>query len=218
MKSPLPGAEPAEIVREYGPFPDAPHVHGVTFDGRAIWFAAGQKLIAIAPESGERVRELNVPARAGSAFDGQHIYQLADGFIQTIDPASGEILARVKAPAEAPSGLAWAEGYLWVGDHNAGRVHQVEPKTGAIVRSLASDRFVTGVTWVQGELWHGATQKDAPTELRQIDPESGSVRRRLEMPAGEYVSGIESDGGDVIYCGGGVSGKLRAVRRSQRRT
>jgi outer membrane protein assembly factor BamB len=216
--TPLPDSEPAEIVREYGPFPDAPHVHGVTYDGRSIWFAAGAQLIAIAPDSGERVRALAVPAKAGSAFDGRHLYQLADGFIQTIDPGTGEIIARVASPAEASSGLAWAEGYLWIGDHNTGKVHQVEPATGAIVRTLSSDRFVTGVTWVQGELWHGASKKDAPTELRQIDPATGSVRRRLEMPAGAYISGVESDGADVMYCGGGVTGKLRAVRRSQRRT
>jgi outer membrane protein assembly factor BamB len=213
MKSALPDAEPAEIVREYGPFPGAPCIHGVTYDGRSIWFAAGEKLIAVSPDSGERVRSIDVPAKAGSAFDGRYIYQLADGFIQTIDPENGTIIARIASPAEASSGLAWAEGYLWIGDHNAGKVHQVEPATGTIVRTLSSDRFVTGVTWVQGELWHGAAKKDAPTELRRIDSQTGSVRRRLELPAGESISGIESDGADTLYCGGGDSGKLRAVRR-----
>jgi hypothetical protein len=218
MTDALPEVEPAEIVREYGPFPDAPHVNGVTFDGRSIWIATGQQLIAIAPDSGQRVRAIDVPAKAGSAFDGRYLYQIADGFILTIDPERGQIIARIAAPAEAPSGMAWAEGYLWIGDHRAGKVHQVEPASGVIVRTLCSDRFVTGVTWAQGELWHGATQEGSTSELRQIDPESGSVRRRLALPAGELLSGIESDGGDLIYCGGSRSGKLRAVRRSQRRT
>ena len=36
----------AEILREYGPFPGVGHVHGVTFDGRHVWFASGEKLNA----------------------------------------------------------------------------------------------------------------------------------------------------------------------------
>jgi hypothetical protein len=33
------------------------------------------------------------------------------------------------------------------------------------------------------------------------------------MPAGVGVSGLESDGADTFFCGGGASAKLRVVRR-----
>jgi hypothetical protein len=204
--------ERAEVVREYGPFPAAPEVHGVTFDGSLVWLAIGHALIGVAPDSGEIARSIDVPARAGSAFDGHFLYQLAGEVIQKIEHKSGRVVATVKAPEGSLSGMAWADGYLWIGEYSAGKVHQVDPSSGEIVRSLKSDRFVTGVTWVQGELWHGSAD-DAASELREIDPDSGSVRRRIALPQGKFVSGLESNGDDLFFCGGGASGKLRVVRR-----
>jgi hypothetical protein len=211
-----PDSEPAEILREYGPYPDAPQVNGVSYDGHSIWFAAGTRLHAIAPSSGELLRSIEVPARAGTAFDGRYLYQLADMVIRKIDPESGRVLASIPAPGEGLSGMSWAEGSLWVGQHRERKIHQIDPDTGAIRRTLQLDHFVTGVTWVCGELWHG-TSEDERSELRQIDPETGRVQRRLALAPGTSISGLESDGADVFFAGGGSSGKLRAVRRSRRR-
>jgi glutamine cyclotransferase len=202
---------PAEIIREYGPFPGTSSVHGVTFDGRHVWFAAGDKLHAFDPESGETVRSLEVAAHAGTAFDGQHLFQLAEDHIQKIDPKTGRVLATIPAPGGG-SGLAWAEGTLWVGRHRDRKIHQIDPQTGAILRTLESNRFVTGVTWLDGELWHATWEGDS-SELRRVDPQTGEVHESLEMPPGVGVSGLESDGGEQFFCGGGSSGKVRTVRR-----
>ncbi|WP_454719825.1 MULTISPECIES: Vgb family protein [Cupriavidus] len=203
----------AEILREYGPFPGVEHVAGVTYDGRHVWFASGDKLNALDPASGETVRAIAVPAHAGTAFDGQHLFQIAEDRIQKIDPRSGRVLATIPAPGGgAVSGMAWAEGMLWVGQYRERKIHQVDPETGAVLRTIASSRFVTGVTWIDGELWHG-TWENEQGELRHIDPQTGEVLEQLDMPAGVGVSGLESDGADTFYCGGGNSGKLRAVRR-----
>src|SRR5579871_484808 len=147
----------AEIVREYGPFPDAKQVGGVSFDGDRVWFAAGERLNAFDPGSGETVRSLDVAARAGTAFDGAHLFQIADGRIQKVDPETGRVLASIPAPGGdgGDSGLAWAEGALWVGQYRERKIHQVDPETGRVLRTIPSNRFVTGVTWVDGELWHG---------------------------------------------------------------
>jgi glutamine cyclotransferase len=205
----------AEILRDYGPFPDADHVHGVTFDGQHVWFASGDKLNALDPTSGRTLRTIDVSAHAGTAFDGRHFYQLAEDRIQKIDPDSGRVVSTIPAPGGGgDSGLAWAEGSLWVGQYRSRKIHQVDPDTGAILRTIESNRFVTGVTWVDGELWH-ATWEGDESELRRIDPGTGEVVESLEMPAGIGVSGLESDGGDWFYCGGGGSGKIRAVRRPQ---
>jgi glutamine cyclotransferase len=204
---------PAEIVREYGPFPDVGSVAGVTYDGRQVWFAAGDKLTAFDPSSGATVRTIDVAAHAGTAFDGTHLFQIAEDRIQKIDPTTGRVVATIPAPGGGgDSGLAWAEGTLWVGQHRARKIHQVDPDTGAILRTIESNRFVTGVTWVDGELWHGTWEGDE-SDLRRLDPGTGDVLERLEMPPGVGVSGLESDGGDRFYCGGGKSGKVRAVRR-----
>ena len=207
----------AEIVREYGPFPDVTGVHGVTYDGRHVWFGAGDTLKALDPVNGTTVRSIDVPADAGTAFDGQHLYQLAENRIQKIDPDTGEVLGTIPAPGGGgDSGLAWSEGTLWVGQYRGRKIHQVDPVTGAILRTIESNRFVTGVTWVEGELWHGTWEGDE-SELRHVNPATGEVLERLEMPAGVGVSGLESDGGDRFFCGGGPSGRLRTVRRPRGR-
>jgi glutamine cyclotransferase len=207
---------PAEIVGEYGPFPGTDHVHGVTWDGRNIWFAAGDKLNAVDPASGRIVRSIDVAAHAGTAFDGQHLFQIAEDRILKIDPSTGRVLATIPAPGGGrDSGLTWAEGTLWVGQYRDRKIHQIDPATGAVLRTIESNRFVTGVTWVDGELWHG-TWEGEESDLRQVDARTGEVLEKIEMPPGAEVSGLESDGSDRFYCGGGSSGKVRAVRRPKR--
>ena len=206
----------AEIVREYGPFSGVGNVGGVTYDGRHVWFAARDSLKAFDPASGKMLRSIDVAAHAGTAFDGHHLFQLAEDRIQKIDPETGRVLSTIPAPgAGGDSGLAWAEGALWVGQYRERKIHQIDPETGIVLRTIESNRFVTGVTWVDGELWHGTWEGDE-SDLRRIDPTTGEVLERLEMPAGAGVSGLESDGGDRFFCGGGKSGKVRAVRRPQR--
>jgi glutamine cyclotransferase len=203
----------AKIVREYGPFPGADKVGGVSYDGQQVWFASGGKLNAFDPASGKPVRTIDVVAHAGTAYDGQHLYQIAEDRIQKIDPHTGKVLATIPAPGGGrDSGLAWAEGTLWVGQYRDRKIHQVHPETGAILRTIESNRFVTGVTWVDGELWH-ATWEGDESSLRHIDPDTGEVLEQLDMPPGANISGLESDGGDQFFCGGGNTGKVRAVRR-----
>jgi glutamine cyclotransferase len=207
----------AEILREFGPFPGAEKVNGVSFDGRCVWFASGDRMNAFDPETGESVRTLDVPGHAGTAFDGERFYQLSEDRIQKIDPKSGRVLGSIPAPGGGgDSGLAWAEGTLWVGQYRERKIHQIDPETGRILRTIASNRFVTGVTWVDGELWHG-TWEGEESALVRVDPQTGDVLERLDMPPGVGVSGLESDGGDRFFCGGGQSGKVRVVRRPKRR-
>jgi outer membrane protein assembly factor BamB len=202
----------AEILREYGPFPGVDRVNGVSCDGGQVWIAVGDRLDAVDPASGEVRQSLAVAAHAGTAFDGRHLFQIAEDRIQKIDPHSGKVLATLPAPGGGgDSGLAWAEGTLWVGQYRERKIHQVDPDTGAVLRTLASDRFVTGVAWVDGELWH-ATWEDDASALRRIDPHTGAALEQLDLPPGVGVSGLDADG-DRFYCGGGGSGRLRAVRR-----
>lgn len=203
----------AEILREYGPFPGVDAVHGVTWDGQEVWFASGEKLHALDPESGHTSRSIEVVANAGTAFDGKHLFQIAEDRIQKIDPHTGQVLNTIPAPGGGnDSGLTWAEGSLWVGGYRNRKIHQLDPDSGAILRTLESNRFVTGVTWVEGQLWHGVWEGDE-SELRHIDATTGEVMECLRMPAGTGVSGLESDGAQRFFCGGGASGKVRAVRR-----
>ncbi len=211
------GRTAADIVREYGPFPGISHVHGVSFDGAHVWIATGDTLTAIDPATGHSGRSIEVAAHAGTAFDGTYLFQIAEDRIQKIDPASGSVVATIPAPGGGgDSGLAWAEGTLWVGQYRDRKIHQIDPETGAVLRTIQSNRFVTGVTWVDGELWHGTRDGDA-SDVRRVDPQTGEVLERLELPAGMEVSGLESDGRDRFFSGGGTSGTVRAIRRPRRR-
>ena len=187
----------------------------MTFDGRQVWIATGDKLSSLDPQSGQLGASIQVPAHAGTAFDGTHLYQIGERIIQKIDPASGKVLATIPAPGNGgDSGMAWAEGSLWVGEYRARKIHQIDPETGEVLRTIDSNRFVTGVTWVEGQLWHATWEPEATySELRRIDPQSGAVLEQLDLPDGVHVSGLEADGGERFYCGGGNSGKVRAVRR-----
>jgi len=206
----------AEILREYGPFPGVNDVGGVTFDGRRVWFASGDRMNAIDPESGKTVDSIDVAAHAGTAFDGRHLFQIADDRIQKIDPKTGKVISTIPTPGcGTDSGLAWADGTLWVGQYRDRRIYQVDPETGEILRTIQSNRHVTGVTWVDGELWH-ATWEGDDSDLRRIDPQTGDVRESLAMPSGVGISGLESDGAGRFFCGGGKSGKVRVVRRPAR--
>jgi glutamine cyclotransferase len=205
--------EPAEIIREYGPFEGADAVHGVSFDGTHVWFASGDRLNELDPASGKVVRNIKVAAHAGTAFDGTHIFQIAEDRIQKIDPKTGAVLSTIPAPGGGgDSGMAWAEGTLWVGQYQERKIHQVDPATGKVLRTIESDRFVTGVTWAGGELWHGCWEGDE-SSLRRIDPATGKALAQLDLPPGTGVSGLESDGGELLFAGGGKTGRLRAVRR-----
>lgn len=205
----------ATILREYGPWPGVTHVHGVSYDGTNVWIAAGDSLKAISPASGATVRSLDVPAHAGTAFDGRYLYQISGDRIQKVDPTDGRVITTVPTPEGGASGMAWAEGSLWVGQYRNRKIRQVDPQTGAILRTIESNRFVTGVTWAESELWHG-TLEAGKSELRRIDPETGEVLEQLDMPTGIAVSGLESNGSDTFFCGGASSAKLRSVSRPAR--
>jgi glutamine cyclotransferase len=202
----------AEIVREYGPFPGVDQVNGVTYDGKQVWMAVGEKLSAFDPSTGKTGRSIPVAATAGTAFDGQYLYQIAEDRIQKIDPKTGQLLATIPTPGSGCSGLAWAEGSLWVALYEERKIYQIDPQTGEVLRAIETARFVTGVTWIDGELWHGSWDDDG-SDLRRLDSKTGKVLESIEMPPGVGVSGLESNGSDLFYCGGGSSGKLRAIRR-----
>ncbi len=188
-------------------------VHGVSYDGHHVWAATGTHLRAFDPNSGTETRTLPVPAHAGTAFDGHHLFQIADDLIQKVDPATGAVVSTIPAPGRGKdSGLAWADGYLWVGQYRDRQIVQIDPSSGAVIRTISTSRFVTGVTWVDGELWHGYSE-DGSGGLARIDPEAGQELATLEMP-GVSVSGLESDGAGRFFCGGGNSGVVRIVSRS----
>jgi streptogramin lyase len=200
----------AEIVHEYVPLDEA-RIHGVTYDGKLVWFARDDELVAFDPETRAVVRRFPVPgANAGTAFDGEHLYQLARAEIFVIEPQDGRIVRRLPAPGQGEdTGMAWADGHLWIGQYSGARIHKVDAQTGAVVKTLSSDRFVTGVSCVEGALWHATSESGKPCELRRLASD-GTVEETVSVPVA-FIAGMEGNGRGDFWCAG-ERGKLRLVR------
>ena len=172
----------ATIVREYGPFPGVARVNGVSYDGAHVWIATGDTLNAI--RSGER--QDGAQARRRRAC-GNRLRRPAPLPDRRRPHPDGRPRDRPR-DRDHPDARRRRLGNGVGGRDAVGRatsrrkIHQVDPETGAILRTLESNRFVTGVTWVDGELWH-ATWEGDESELRRIDPQSGEVLTQLDMPA-----------------------------------
>jgi outer membrane protein assembly factor BamB len=189
-------------------------VHGVTFDGKRIWYASDDAIVAVDPKTDTVTKRLSATAKAGTAFDGTHLYQLDGEKILVLDPSDGRTVRTLPSPRPGEcSGLAYADGHLFVGEYKDARIHKIDAKTGEVTKTLSSDRWVTGVACVDGAIWHATGNNgDGPPQIRRL-AEDGTVEEVLEVSGVEYISGLESDGSGGFWCGG-ENGKLRHVRRS----
>lgn len=201
----------AEVVREYVPI-DEQQIHGVTFDGELVWFARDGELVAFDPGNEKIIHRHAIDsANGGTAFDGTHVYQLTRGEIVVVEPKSGKIVRRLPAPGQGGnSGMAWADGFLWVGQWSGRMIHKVDAKTGEVVKTLSTDRYVTGVSCVDGALWHGAAGDGKPPELRRLGAD-GAVDEAMSVPV-EMIAGVERTPSGEFWCAG-EKGRLRLVRK-----
>ncbi len=188
-------------------------VHGVTFDGRNLWFASDDRIVRIDPDSGEINHEISdVPSDAGTAFGDDHLWQLGGDKIRKVDPQTGKVVHTIPAPdGDKGSGLAWADGYLWVGGYKSQKVYKIDPQTGALLKTIEADRAVTGVSWTEGHLWYAALATTDEVELRRVDPKSGETLDRIAIEDGDYCSGMTADDSGRMWCGG--KKRVRAVLR-----
>jgi hypothetical protein len=98
--------------------------------------------------------------------------------LQRGDPlqALKRVALRHYPPALALGGIAMAllgeltraKGLLRSADR---KIHQIDPETGAVLRTIESDRFA----WVDGEVWRGTWQDEA-SDVRRIDPDAERAR------------------------------------------
>src|SRR5262249_14964016 len=115
-------------------------IHGVSFDGRYVWFADGTRggLCAIDPSTKKEVCPPDVEAEQGTAFDGTHLYQVGSKVIRKIDPKTGEVISTIPLPDDDVSGLAWANGALYAGGYRGRSIRKIDPKTGKVQKTIRS--------------------------------------------------------------------------------
>jgi len=184
----------AEILREYGPFPGVEHVAGVTYDGQHVWFASGDKLNALDPKSGEKVRAFDVAAHAGTAFDGHHLFQLSGDRIQKIDPNTGRVISTIPAPGAPDLGSPGPKGRSgWGIPEPEDPSNRSRYRGGSSHHRIQPLRHRSHLGRRRALARHVRRRRERNTARR---PQTGEVLEKLDMPPGVSVSGLESDGGD----------------------
>ena len=170
---------------------------------------------AVAATPAEIVREYGPFEGAerihGVTHDGTHVWAATGERLLGIEPGSGSIARTLAVACDAGSAF---DG-TWLYQVAEARIDKIDPATGAVVASIPAPGHGgdSGLAWAEGSLWVGQYRE---RRIHRIDPATGAVLERLAMPPGIGVSGLESDGGGLFYCGGGTSGKVRAVRRPKR--
>jgi hypothetical protein len=208
-------AERVEIEREI-PL-DVGQMHGVTWDGELVWCVDGAapRLLGVRPDDGTIARVISgFLADAGTAFDGEHLWQIGGDRARRVDRRDGSVIAEIQLPDDGVSGMSWADGHFWVGNHRGKHLLKVG-LDGRVAARIDSDCHVCGVTWSRGELWHCAWSTRSPSadgwaELRRVDPLNGAVLRRLRFP--DWVAGIEADAHGRLWCATDASRKLLVAR------
>ncbi len=106
-----------------------------------------------------------------------------------IDARSGGATAPV-ALGGRPSGVALADGSVWVGDVSRGAVERVDPERGAVVQTIPVGSGPDGIGAGEGAVW--ATDALAGTLLR-ISPETDTVVQTIPMPTGPRGVAVTDD-------------------------
>src|SRR6266545_4375875 len=154
--------QPAEIVREYGPFPGAPHVHGVSFDGRHLFQIADDRIHKIDPATGRILS--TIPAPGGGRDSGLTwaegtlwVGQYRDRKIHQIDAQTGAILRTIESNRFV-TGVTWVDGELWHGtwEGDDADIRRVDPDTGEVLTRLTMPEgtAVSGLESDQRDLFY----------------------------------------------------------------
>lgn len=119
--------------------------------------------------------------------------------ILRLDPASGKVLARFPTTS-AVGGLAYDEdrrvllAHMYVGYPH---IAVIDPATGAVIETLAADESTMGLVKAGGDLlatWASGWEPGSISELRVLDPATGKVRARLNLPQVHSVLAPATDG------------------------
>ena len=182
-----------------------------------VWFAAGDKLNALDPASGNTVRSIDVAAPC------RHRVRRPAPVPDRRRPHPQDRSAhrpRARAPSLPPAAAA-TRG--WPGPKaRSGSASTASARSTRSIprpaRSCAPSSPTASSPASRGSTASCGTAPGKATRANcALIPATGEVLERLEMPAGVGVSGLESDGGDRFFCGGGPSGRLRTVRRPRGR-
>jgi virginiamycin B lyase len=128
--------------------------------------------------------------------------------IQRIDPVTNKVVSTVVLAGEACSGLAIGFGSIWVPVCGKkpllARVDAVKNRIVAVL-SVGPAGPEGGITVSRDSIW---IVTDKKSTLVRIDPDTGTVRQKIQIPAGSY-NPLFSEG--IIWITGFDSSVLTAV-------
>lgn len=199
--APTPSAVDAEVIARIPlPHPDAQTASddqvGVAHD--AIWTVGfrGTNLVQVSTNRNEIVSDVPITSSALFIGDGEVWSMSPVGFIpgpkqmelNRIDPAAGE--PRLVAEIPPNGDIAVGLGGVWV---VAGADLQlIDPVSGKIIRTLSVSVIRLNVAC--GSLWGWQLTAESDWVLERLDPESGAILDRFELPDGVRQQLVEIDG------------------------
>ena len=114
--------------------------------------------------------EVSQGVDGGLATDGEFVYAIVDtgdgtDRIVRIDPESEDVVASYDMPFDYGSGLAIADGSLWVSSFQAGEVAEIDLDGSGTVDRFGVTGSPAGVAYMNGSLWVGDPTADTVTEF-----------------------------------------------------
>lgn len=178
-----------EATVETFPAPSEEGPSGLAFLSGRLWIAQDGTLYELDRKDGEVLRKFEISRHVRDlCTDGKRLYAMEYGWtagdpIHVIDPATGKAVRRIvteanrKNRSKGAMGIAWKGGKLYVLAGMRGLLHEIDPETGEVTRTLKS-----GKTWLTGLGFDGthflAGSRDA---LHWLDGKTGRAVRSVKL-------------------------------------
>jgi len=149
----------------------------------SVWaLDAGGTLYRLDPRTGKVAKRISVNAAAAYNIwtGGGSVWVAADqgSEVVRVSPQRNRVLAHIPA-GDGPASMAFAGGTAWVVNHRDTTITRIDlasNKSTRLVR-LGGDGAPERMIWLRGSLW--ITGRG--TDLLQVNPADGSVRRTIEI-------------------------------------
>jgi streptogramin lyase len=188
---------------------EAQVVRGVAFDGKYLWTHGGfNQLFKLDPETGRSLSGWKGLSVSGThrfivslAWDGQYLWtmdQVGDRKVHAVDPSTGRTVRTLSLPQGTSYGsLDYGEGGLWVvvgdAEKKEGSICKLDPRTGAVLRSVPCPAGCGNATYCDGALW--VTDKET---IRKLSAADGRVLASFVapgLPVGPWDACMDGAGG-----------------------
>jgi YVTN family beta-propeller protein len=150
---------------------------------------------------------------------GTRLAAVSGNEVAAIDPGSNRVTAVVPVGAR-PRGLAFSSGSLWVANLDDQTISRVDPRTGRVVRTIATlppGTPPTALSAGSGRVWYAGERRSGGVVVGRINPRFDVVASTRPQPASPLRAGEAgiAAAGDALWL---VSGGLAPLSQLDARS